>query len=461
MAGAAGAISVGLLLFEVSMTRLFSVVLNYHFVFLAVSVALLGLGLGGAVCQVFRRAGLPRTVPIAVLSAGLTGLMIPAVTSLMVYPPWGANWVVYGVFAVLPFVFAGTFFAFIFQGFAEASGLLYGADLLGAGVGCLLSIWLLWRMDAITVMLCAGLPPLVGAVALALTTHRRRIALWWAIITLMLAVTIAANLRFGPLDVPLAASYDLQMKTMFAALGDRHHPARILETRWSALARTDLVQFPDPDIRAVFTDAGAGTLMLRFDGDWGKLAALRRETGFLPFAVGPHQQVLVIGPGGGKDVLLALMGGARHVTAVEVNPATVAFVRDHSSFAGQIYNRPDVRVVIAEGRSLFSRAATAMTWCTSPSSSRKRRKPWAIPSWRTSFTRWRRSETTCAICGPGVGWPWSFMTMLPCRKPSRPGSRLFSEKGSPMQSSVATLRSCAKQIVRVRIQESHGILCSS
>ncbi len=355
LAIAVGLISLSLLLFEMCMVRLFSVILSYHFVFLAVSVALLGLGVGGALGHAFRDSVDTTDWRILLALTGLTALALPTVTLLMVRPPWGARWPVYGLLAALPFVSAGMLLALIYRRFVPTSGLLYGADLVGASAGCLLSVPTLWYLDAITAMFSTGLFALVGAAALALGTHRMRASLVCGVAALLFGAAIAADLRFGPLDIPLAATYDLGMKTMFAALRNPLGPARILETRWTPLARTDLVQYVDPTVRAIFTDAGAGTVMLRFDGDWAKLAPLQHDTGFLPLAVGPRQHVLLIGPGGGKDVLLALMGGAREITAVEVNPATVAFVREHGSFTGGIYDRPDVHVVVAEGRSFVRR----------------------------------------------------------------------------------------------------------
>src|SRR5947209_12217218 len=47
-------ISCASLLLELALTRLFSVVLFYHFAFLAISVALLGLGAGGVFAHIFR-----------------------------------------------------------------------------------------------------------------------------------------------------------------------------------------------------------------------------------------------------------------------------------------------------------------------------------------------------------------------------------------------------------------------
>src|SRR5580704_17528801 len=56
---AIGLMSFSALLLELGLTRLFSVVLFYHFAFLAISIALLGLG-AGAVFAYLRRSWLER-----------------------------------------------------------------------------------------------------------------------------------------------------------------------------------------------------------------------------------------------------------------------------------------------------------------------------------------------------------------------------------------------------------------
>src|SRR5690606_31730392 len=70
-------------------------------------------------------------------------------------------------------------------------------------------------------------------------------------------------------------------------------------------------------------------------------------------------ETLVIGPGGGSDVLVALASGSRRVTAVELNPLMIEFARDYGERAGNLYDRPDVEVVQAEGRSFTSRTDRA------------------------------------------------------------------------------------------------------
>src|SRR5205814_2660830 len=66
-------------------------------------------------------------------------------------------------------------------------------------------------------------------------------------------------------------------------------------------------------------------------------------------------EALVIGPGGGADVMAALGSGMRKVTAVELNPLMLQFVRHYGARAGSLYDRPDVEVVQSEGRHFISR----------------------------------------------------------------------------------------------------------
>ncbi|MGK7370584.1 MAG: hypothetical protein ACNS64_10240, partial [Candidatus Halalkalibacterium sp. M3_1C_030] len=63
---------------------------------------------------------------------------------------------------------------------------------------------------------------------------------------------------------------------------------------------------------------------------------------------------LVIGPGGGRDVLVALFGGVSFITAVEVNPELVQIVKDYEDFNGGLYTQlPNVEIVVDEGRSFL------------------------------------------------------------------------------------------------------------
>ncbi|KKL45392.1 hypothetical protein LCGC14_2356140, partial [marine sediment metagenome] len=62
-------------------------------------------------------------------------------------------------------------------------------------------------------------------------------------------------------------------------------------------------------------------------------------------------------PGGGKDVLLALLGGAKEITAVEINPGSIKAVQEFSSFNGNIYDFSNVKIFVGDGRSFVRRSS--------------------------------------------------------------------------------------------------------
>ena len=108
---------------------------------------------------------------------------------------------------------------------------------------------------------------------------------------------------------------------------------------------------PPPQL-GVFTDADGMTAITRFDGDWATLRYLDQQTAALPFHLLDDPRTLVLGAGGGADVLLALYHDAAAVDAVELNPQVVDLVADaHADFAGHLYDRPEVAVHVGEARS--------------------------------------------------------------------------------------------------------------
>ncbi len=138
------------------------------------------------------------------------------------------------------------------------------------------------------------------------------------------------------------------------------HPlskTKVIDSRWSAFGRTDLVADENhPGEMFLFLDGTAGTGMYRFDGDVKSLdrPEFTHFSGYFPFELVSEREkekVLIIGAGGGREVLLALLGGAKEITAVEVNRDLVDLVKDYSDFSGGIYNGfPGVKVVVEEGR---------------------------------------------------------------------------------------------------------------
>ena len=146
---------------------------------------------------------------------------------------------------------------------------------------------------------------------------------------------MVVNLAFPALlHVPIG---DNAEKEIYDSL--KHFEGEIIETRWSAFGRTDLVQYDKiPEHLDIYLDGTAGTPMYAFNGNVEnpnpKVAELRTFPGYFPFQFFDPEQKdtsLIIGPGGGRDVLIALLGGTKKITAIEVNLDLVEIVKDYSS----------------------------------------------------------------------------------------------------------------------------------
>ena len=102
-------------------------------------------------------------------------------------------------------------------------------------------------------------------------------------------------------------------------------------------------------------DADAGTVITRLDGDIGKLSYLKDDVINAAYLVQPPADVAVIGVGGGRDVLSALLFGAKHIRGIEINPAIFEVLTDKfADFSGHLDRQPGVSLVNAEARSYIN-----------------------------------------------------------------------------------------------------------
>ncbi len=343
-------VSTGAMVVEIALTRVFSLALYYHFAFLVIGLAMLGLGAGGLLVWRQQCRGGPMSV-LPARWAMLAGLASAGATALLVLVGALAGLPAYTALAALPFALVGATTAAVLARFPASSGRLYAADLGGAALGVSLSIPLLQVAGGVSALLAAA--ALMGWGGWLLGRREESARRTYLAAACFLSVVTVLNLFVALLDVNIG-SIDTD-KPMIQQLGEN---GRIVFTRWDAFARTDVVASPeDKGQMYLFIDGGAGAVMYRFNGDLSAPSPLRQDVGFFPFHERPAGEVLDIGPGGGRDVLMALMGGATRVTAVEVNPGTVEAVRRFADFNGGLYDRPEVEVVVDEGRSYLRRSS--------------------------------------------------------------------------------------------------------
>ena len=381
-------LSLGVILFELTLTRLFSVLMWYHFASLSIAAALLGFALGGVLVHLrpslvsernFPSSLVPWTTLFGVSAAvpflilGIARIKPDILFPLLSFfhqpyfqpfrqaPPGPdtaavLSMVVLYTVITVPFIAAGIALAGLFLRLSDRQiGTIYAADLAGAAVGCLLLVPGIRVLGAPSLFLMAGVAAFGAAAILSKKTGR------YIAIGLVL-VTAALALYNGPGDRLVRLQY---------ARGQYEPDIRY--SAWNALSR--VVVYPLSRWEA----ERAWGISRRYTGDHpGNMGMLVDDAGYTPIiqnqdqdpfpdwapwhiiSLAPHlrpaAEVLVIGPGGGRDILAALGTGARQVTAIELNPLIVGAADEvFGEYSGSPYSLPGVKTIIGEGRSELAR----------------------------------------------------------------------------------------------------------
>ncbi len=344
------------LIFEITLTRLFSLFFQYHFTFLAVSLAILGLSLGAASAFYLKPQRSIKTLATVLIALSIA---LSLATLIIAWLPSADTIFPRALVALIPFFLIGLYAALTYENFASSGGTFYAADLIGAAVGVVAVLGLLYVWSAFSMVLFLAV--LTGLIAVVfvlrgLTTVRLKI---FAGLSLALGVgLLAINLISGVVDFnPLQLTGVTRDKTMIYILQDASQLGKIIYTAWSPFSRVDVVQTGDHTSRYIFADGGAGAYMMAWDGSVKSLDAMpiTHSIDALPFLSGNNAKTLVIGAGGGKDILLALHANATAITAVEVNPAIIAATRAMGDYNGHVFDLPQVNLVEGDARSFAER----------------------------------------------------------------------------------------------------------
>lgn len=343
-------VSFATLLLELALTRVFSVVLFYHFAFLVISIALLGLGAGGVFAYV-RREQLAKwdTRPLAARLCFINGILVFVVLLAVLLTPVSLQLnlrnfykltIIYLATAV-PFFFTGLLFACVFARERHRISQLYGADLMGGAIACLAVVPLLNLMGGPNAIIFAAAMMAVAAAIWADVEKQRRRAF---IAAAVLAVLFLANFRGDLIDVVYAK-------------GLRRHKSWIEYARWNAISRVEVNR--SGDAKWIVIDADAATPIMGVDPQhWGN-REWKKDFLAAPSAVvnilRPEGKYAIIGPGGGVDVLRALVTGSKDVTGIEINPLIANnIMRDrYAEYSHNLYNFPGVRIHVRDGRSFI------------------------------------------------------------------------------------------------------------
>jgi spermidine synthase len=343
-----GLTSFAALLLELSLTRLFSVVLFYHFAFLAISIALLGLGAGGVFAYLLKKR-LARTDTRA-LAARLcidNSILVLFVLEIVLRVPValevsGRNFLhlsaIY-VAAALPFFMTGLLFSVVFARETWRAPRLYGADLGGGALACLTVVPLLNWIGAPNTILATSVAMAAAAMIWAASSKTRKVA--GGLLALFI-VLIVANHSSRLIDVTYA-------KGLF------RDPGWVEFARWNALSRVEVDH--QGQAKTIVIDADASTFIMSCDLAHWHDTTWERDLMSAPPALAnvlrPRGEFAIIGPGGGVDVLRAVANGSPSVTGVEINPiiADTIMRGRYADYAMHLYDRPEVHIHVTDGRS--------------------------------------------------------------------------------------------------------------
>jgi hypothetical protein len=347
--------------FELFLTRLLSVRFVYHFAFAVISLAMFGLTAGAVLIHLSRRfldRDAERLRRVLVGACFLYAVTLVA-ASIWLFEAdirfgasmWEAGSIRLYLVTSVPFTCAGVAFCIVLTRFQSVSR-LYAADLVGAGCGGVALIALLSFVDPRAALFLLAAAILLAGTFLAddLDARNIRLGLGLAASALLMGACQASGfVVFAP---PLADDGErpaiFERWNAFSRVTVHPLGHRAFGWGWSSTCPREV----EPDQLFLYIDRKAGTVMTQFDGDLRRIEYLRCDVTNAAHEIRSNGDVLVIGLGGGRDVLSALLAGQRSVTAVEVNDIIVDLARDKfAGFTGHLADDPRVRIVADEARS--------------------------------------------------------------------------------------------------------------
>ena len=376
-------VTLSTLTYQLLLTRTFSVTMYYHFAFVAISVTMFGMAVGALAVFLRPAVFVPERVSrhLAIASAAfavsivlsyLTHLSIP----FLIEPSLVSAYAVALTYAALsvPFICGGVAVSLALTRFPTQVSALYAADLAGAALGCVVVGPVLHVADAPTAVLATSAVSALAALLFAGETRSesraqghggRALLRGCAVLSLVLA---AAAISHG-----VAARHNAGWLRLMWVKGQ--YEARPLVEKWNSFSRIRVIGTPERAIRPsgwglsstlphdmtahelhLDIDSYAGTELTAFHGNPEDVAHLKYDVTNVVHYLRPDSRVIVVGTGGGRDVLSALAFNQKGITGIEINDGILDLVnRRFGDFTGHLDREPRVRFVNDEARSYIAR----------------------------------------------------------------------------------------------------------
>ncbi len=330
--------------FEVALMRVFSISLWYHFAFMVISIAMLGIAASGTVLSVFPGLKDLRRVPLYGLMLAITVPASYLLANTVPFDPARLSWdrtqllaiSLYYIILCVPFFCFGLIVAAAYSAMSREANAIYAADLLGAGGGALVIVWLLSLGGPETSVFIISALLATGLLYRPIDWKVRSLSL------LLIAVDLVILFLHPAFIQPRISPYKP------FALAMQFPGAERLGTAYSPYARVDLFKSPAvrfapglsftyleplPEQTGIAVDAG-DIYAITDEADKGRLAFIRSLPSSLPYLLGKNEDVLIIEPKAGLALLTAREYGARNISAMDSNQLVLRVMREYGRTQG-------------------------------------------------------------------------------------------------------------------------------
>jgi len=365
------------LLFEINLTRVFSVAQFYHFAFMIVSLALLGFGASGTALSIFPK--LTYLPSLFILAWTGIGTAVSMLLSYMLI-----NWIAFDSFSIAwdfrqvfilvlhytalatPFFFSGLAVGALLSGKPSQAGTTYAVNLIGSAAGCILALIVPSFLGGEGVVSFSIAMVVISALIASPGLFHKRVGILGTGLFFCLACPVLllnlSDIIHRISDGTGLPAMEIRISPYKGITYALQYPgAKIVNTRWNAFSRVDLIQSNGirslPGLSYRYTGMLPAQNGLLIDADDLNPVVLPQTgdefvdfmPGSLVYKLRPEADALILEGRGGLDILIGLSQGANEITAVEPNALVI-------ENAAQIYNHPKIRVFQEIGRSYTRRS---------------------------------------------------------------------------------------------------------
>ena len=375
-------VSFAALMLQIVQTRILSVVVWYHLAFFVISLAMFGLTAGAVWVYLKGERFSAKTLSYdlayfcglfafaTAIGLGIQMTLAPVITRLAT-TLW--VWTELALCLSLPFFFAGVAISLALTRSPYPVARVYGVDLVGAAGGAVGALLLLELTDGPSAVLWVAVFAAASSLAFsasgigAAPESKPMFHAWlgrrqWIFLFLLVAAIVNPHIEHGLQPIAVKGKFEF--------------PGTHALRRWNSFSRVDvspvfigapIMWGPSPKMFEkrwqieqvdLFIDGDAGTTAYRFDGNFAKVEFLKYDITNLGYYLPGRERGVVVGVGGGRDVLSAALFGLKQITAVELNPILVDLQTRSDGLLPftNLAAIPGVRFVADEGRSWLARS---------------------------------------------------------------------------------------------------------